>query len=300
LNEMISGIGKNLVKREGIKRGKGRNPVNSPMTDIGIAIIGRIGTTEIAIGIIGTGTGIGKGKEIGVVIVTEYATVIETEVGSVVATMSVIDTETVIGNVIVVEKGRVRENWKLKTMTVTRGGPVIGSLLMIKLNQNMRGGTDIAKGSGTMIALNPRMIMGGMNSPSMSISIQIKTMTLSTMSIVEVGDSMIIWMSLMTLTATINILIEWRRMITIMSVQHLSHVKGRKLEMWSVNIDAQRDHFLGSTSTETASISQLVLLLFWASFNQRSGVFLGATSFCMDVGFSFSLLTKTLCLKVYD
>lgn len=293
---MISGIGKNLVKREGIKRGKGRNPVNSPMTDIGIAIIGRIGTTEIAIGgIIGTGTGIGKGKETGVVIVTEYATVIETEVGSVVATTSVIDTETVIGNVIVVEKGRVRENWKLKTMTVTRGGPVIGSLLMIKLNQNMRGGTGIVKGSGTMIALNPRMIMGGMNSPSMSISIQIKTMTLSTMSIVEVGDSMIIWMSLMTLTATINILIEWRRMITIMSVQHLSHVKGRKLEMWSVSIDAQRDHFLGSTSTETASISQLVLLLFWASFNQRSGVFLGATSICVDVGFSFSLLlTKTV------
>jgi hypothetical protein len=55
---MISGIGKNLVKKEGIETGKGRNPVNSPMTDIGIVIIGRIGTTEIAIGI-GTGTGTG-------------------------------------------------------------------------------------------------------------------------------------------------------------------------------------------------------------------------------------------------
>lgn len=195
---------------------------------------------------------------------TEFVTVIGgTEVGTVVVTTSVIDIETVIGNVIVLEKGRVRENWKLKTTTVTVGDPVIGSLLMIKLNQNMRG-TGIAKGSGTMITLNPRMIVGGMNSPSMmSISIQIKTMTLSTMSIVEVGDSMIIWMSLMTLTATINILIEWRRMITIMSVQHLSHEKGRKLEIWSGNIDAQRDHFLGSTSTEFASISQLVLLLFW-------------------------------------
>lgn len=80
--------------------------MNSPTTDIGIVSIGRIGTTEIAIGI-GTGTRIGKEKEIGVVIVTEHA--IETEVGSVVATTSVIDTETVIGNVIVVEKGRVRE-----------------------------------------------------------------------------------------------------------------------------------------------------------------------------------------------
>lgn len=149
---------------------------------------------------------------------------------------------------------------------------------MIKLNQNMRR-TGIVKGSGTMITLNPRMIVGGMNSLSMSISIQIKTMTPSTMSIVEVGDSMIIWMSPMTLTATINILIEWRRMITIMSVQHLSHVKGRELEIWSVNIDAQRGHFLGSTSTETASVSQLMLLLFWALLNRRSGVFPGATSF---------------------
>jgi hypothetical protein len=104
LNEIIPGIGKNLVKREGIERGKGRNPVNSLTTDIGNVIIGRIGTTEIAIGI-GTGTRIGKEKEIGVVIVTEHVIAIETEVGSVVATTSVIDTEIVI----VLEKGRVKE-----------------------------------------------------------------------------------------------------------------------------------------------------------------------------------------------
>uniref|UniRef100_A0A2N9GFI9 Uncharacterized protein n=1 Tax=Fagus sylvatica TaxID=28930 RepID=A0A2N9GFI9_FAGSY len=44
-----------------------------------------------------------------------------------------------------------------------------------------------------MITLNQRMIVGGMNSPSMGISIQAKTKTLSLLSIVEVGASMIIW-----------------------------------------------------------------------------------------------------------
>ena len=68
-----------------------RNPVNAPMTGIGNVIIGRIGTTEIV-----TGTGIGREKETGVGIATEHVIVIESEVGIVAVTMSVIDTENVI------------------------------------------------------------------------------------------------------------------------------------------------------------------------------------------------------------
>ena len=93
LNDLISGIRKNHVKGERTKRGNGRNRVNAPMIDIGIVIIGRIGTIEIV-------TGTGKEKETGVGIVTEYVIVIETEVGIVVVTMSVIEIETVIGGMI--------------------------------------------------------------------------------------------------------------------------------------------------------------------------------------------------------
>jgi hypothetical protein len=71
------------VKGEGTKRGNGRNRINAPMTDIGIVIIGRIGTTEIV-------TGTRKEKDTRVGIVTELMIVIETKVGIVVVTMSVI------------------------------------------------------------------------------------------------------------------------------------------------------------------------------------------------------------------
>lgn len=154
----------------------------------------------------------------------------------------------------------------LKTMTVNKVGLVIGSLIMIELNQNTRG-TCLVKRSGNMITLTLRMIVGGMTRPNMGISIQTKILTLSTMSIIEVEDSMITWISRMTMTDMINILIavvnmiRWTMMITIMSVQHLSPVKGRELEIWSVNIDTQIGHFLGRTSTEAANTVQLVSLL---------------------------------------
>jgi hypothetical protein len=56
-------------------------------------------------------------------------------------------------------------------------------------------------------------------------------------------------------------MIEWRMMITNMSVQHQSLVKGREQEMWSMSIDDRRGHFLGSTSTKAAGTSQVLLLL---------------------------------------
>jgi hypothetical protein len=234
LNELISGIGKNHVKGEGTKRGNGRNGVNAPMTDIRIVIIGRIGTTEIVIGT-------RKEKDTGVGIATELVIVIETKVGIVVVTMSVI--------VIALERGRVKETMMLKTMTMIVGGLVIGNLIMIGLNRNMRG-TDMVRGRRTMITLNQRMIVGGMNSLSMGISIQTETKkTLSLMSVVEVGASMIIWMSRTTMTNMNNIMtvvmtnmIEWRMMITKMSMQHRSHVKGREQEMWSMSIKDWSDY----------------------------------------------------------
>ena len=62
------------MKGEGTKRGNGRNRVNASMTDIGIMIIGRIGTIEIV-------TGTRKEKDTGVGIATELVIVIETRLG---------------------------------------------------------------------------------------------------------------------------------------------------------------------------------------------------------------------------
>jgi hypothetical protein len=186
-------------------------------------IIGRIGTTEIV-------TGTGKEKDTGVGIV------IETKVGIVVVTMSVI--------VIALERGRVKETMMLNTMTMIVGGLVIGNLIMIGLNQNMRG-TDMVRGRRTMITLNQRMIVGGMNSLSMGISIQTKTKkTLSLMSVVEVGPNMIIWMSRTTRTVVMTNMIEWRMMIINMSMQHQSHVTGREQDMWSMSITNWSDHHI--------------------------------------------------------
>uniref|UniRef100_A0A2N9H5B8 Uncharacterized protein n=1 Tax=Fagus sylvatica TaxID=28930 RepID=A0A2N9H5B8_FAGSY len=186
-------------------------------------IIGRIGTTEIV-------TGTGKEKDTGVGIV------IETKVGIVVVTMSVI--------VIALERGRVKETMMLNTMTMIVGGLVIGNLIMIGLNQNMRG-TDMVRGRRTMITLNQRMIVGGMNSLSMGISIQTKTKkTLSLMSVVEVGPNMIIWMSRTTMTVVMTNMIEWRMMIINMSMQHRSHVTGREQHMWSMSITNWSDHHI--------------------------------------------------------
>ena len=178
------------MKGEGTKRRNGRNRVNAPMTDIGIMIIGRIDTIEIV-------TRTRKEKDIGVGMATKYVIVIETKVRIVVVTMSVI----VI--VIALERRRVKETMMLKTMTMIMGGLVIGNLIMIRLNRNMRG-TNMIKGRRTMITLNQKMIMGGMNSLSMGISIQTKTKTLSLMSVIEVGASMIIWMSRTTMTVMTN------------------------------------------------------------------------------------------------
>jgi hypothetical protein len=141
------------MKGEGTKRGNGRNRVNAPMTDIRIVIIGRIGTTKIV-------TGTRKEKDTRVGIATELVIVIETKVGIVVVIMSVI--------VIALERGRVKETMMLKTMIMIVGGLVIGNLIMIGLNRNMRG-TDMVRGRRTMITLNQWMIVGGMCYPNINL-----------------------------------------------------------------------------------------------------------------------------------
>lgn len=88
-------------------------------------------------------------------------------------------------------------------------------------------------------------------------------------------------MTVMTniMTVVMTNMIEWRMMITNMSVQHQSRVKGREQEMWSMSIDDQRGHFLGNMSTKAVGTSQLVLLLV------RNRVM-----FCRDIPFLVMLI----------
>lgn len=177
--------------------------MSAPMTGQGIVTTEKIGITEIV-----------KERE------TEGVTVIEhvIEVGTVAVTMSVIERETMV--VIVLGTGR----GTMKLVTITMG------VLMIGMNRNMRG-IDMVK--GTMIMPSQRMIWAGMNNLSRVKSCQMQKMTciMITTSIAEAGDGMITWMFKVIMAAVIYIMapiamaIIWRRMITTMIVEHLSHGK---------------------------------------------------------------------------
>lgn len=248
---MILGTEKNPVKGGKRRRENGRShvsaPKNAPMTSLENVIIGRIGITGT---VIETGTRKGKGKEIVVVIVIVEGT----EGGIVVATMSVIEIETVTGSGIALERGR--EIMKLGYQIMIVGARVIKSLIMTALNQNMRG-TDVAKESEIMILLPQKMTRVGLNNLNMAIGTQTLTMILSTMSVIE-ASMMIIWMPSMTMIVTnciliaimIAMMIEWRKMITIMKKHQLRRVKGREVEMWSVIISVLRDQSLGSMNID--------------------------------------------------
>ena len=236
------------MKEEKRKKRKenGRSPasalVNAPMTSLEIVITEKIGTTEI---VIETGTRTGIGKEIVVVVI---GIVLVNEDGIVVGTMSmvVIETETVIGSVIVIialETGRGIT--KLGNLSMTVAVP------MIILNQNMRG-SDMGIGSGVMTTLPQKMTRVGLNNLGMAIGTRSQMMMLSPTSIIVA--SMINWMSSMMMTATNNILtvlmiamIEWKRMITIMNKHQLIPVKGRGVEMSSEIIRGHLDHYLETT-----------------------------------------------------
>lgn len=212
--DMVTGIGKDPVKGEGIERGNGRSLVSAPMTDQEIVIIEMIDTIEIV-----TELETARGREAEGVTVTEHVTVIAA--GIVVVIMNVIEKGTVIGSVIVIAlvKGRGTGIMKLVTLTVTEDIPVIGILTMIVLIQNM---SETAMVKGTMILLTRKMIVDGMT-------------TLSSMSIVGVMVIMTVIISTMMMIMTD--MIRWRKMITIMTVQRLSHVTRREHGISIGNID---------------------------------------------------------------
>lgn len=168
---MGTGIEKNPVKGEGIERENGKSLMSALMTDQGIMIIGRIGTTETA-----TGTETEIGRETGAVIV--IADVTEIVAGTVVGNMSVIVT--------VLERGRGigKEIMNLGTLTMSEDVPVVESTTMTLWNQNMSE-IGMVRGRGTMIMLSRRMILNGMNSVITGIGIQKLSMTMDTTSILN-------------------------------------------------------------------------------------------------------------------
>lgn len=273
------------MKGEGIKRENGRNPVSAPlnahMIGLGIVIIERIDTTEI---VIGTGTGIEKKKEN--VVVIELVIVIED--GTVAVTMSVIETETMIGSVIVIAPEKGRGIMKLGTLTLTVAIPVIRNLNMIVLSPSMKG-IGMVKRIGIMTTQHQMMIEGGMNNQNMGIGTQVVIgivipSIMSTTTII--AGSTIIWMSRGNMTVMSNILImivtgtiKGRRNIT-MNVQHLSHVKERKLEMWTVTIDALRGPFLGSMNTRLEGSEgtppRIPVCMFFSLFDLKMACFVAA------------------------
>lgn len=230
---MVTGIWKDPVKGGGIERGNGRSPVSSPMTDQEIVIIGMIDTIEIV-----TELETERGREIEGVNVTVTEHVIMIAAGIVVVIMNVIEKKTVIGSVIVIAlvKGRGTGIMKLVTLTVTEGIPVIGILTMIVLIQNM---SETAMVKGTMILLTRKMIVDGMTA-------------MRTMSIIGVMVIMTVIISTMMMIMTA--MIRWRKMITITTVQRLSHVTRREHEIWIVNIDAWVGRSLCMMMTEKAGI----------------------------------------------
>lgn len=233
--DMVTGIGKDPVKGGEIERGNGRSPVSSPMTDQEIVIIEMIDTIEIVTEL---ETERGRKTEGVNVTVTEHVIVIAA--GIVVVIMNVIEKKTVIGSVIVIAlvKGRGTGIMKLVTLTVTKGIPVIGILTMIVLIQNM---SETAMVKGTMILLTRKMIVDGMTA-------------MRTMSIIGVMVIMTVIISTMMMIMTA--MIRWRKMITVTTVQRLSHVTRREHEIWIVNIDAWVGRSLCMMMTEKAGIQR--------------------------------------------
>jgi len=272
MNGRETGRGKNLVKGE--ESESGRNLVSVLMTDQGIVIIGKIGTTEIA-----TGTERGTGKETRVVIVREDVTVTGSGTVVVVGTMIVI--ETGIATVTALERGKGigigKRIMKLGRASMTGGGPVIKIMIMTELNQNMSETVMGWRGSATMILLSlRRKILNGINTTViMGIGVlKLNMMTMiDSMSFISTNKTvanMTIWMSrrLLLITTTMIILIvivinmtKWRRTTTLMIERHLNIVKRRDLELTNVNMCVLRGLFLVSMNTREFDYASLLFML---------------------------------------
>lgn len=255
-----TGRGKNLEKGE--ESESGRNLVSALMTDQGIVIIGKTGTTEIA-----TGTERGTGKETRVVIVREDVT--GTGSGTVVVVGTMIVIETGIATVTALERGKGigigKRIMKLGRASMTGGGPVIKIMIMTELNQNMSETVMGWRGSTSMILLSlRRKILNGINTTVimsigvLKLNMMSMTDSMSFISTNKTVANMTVWMSrrLLLITTTMIILIvivinmtKWRRTTTLMIERHLNIVKRRDLELMNGNMCVLRGLFLVSMNT---------------------------------------------------
>lgn len=273
MNKTVAGRGKNLVKGE--ESESGRSLVSVLMTNQGIVIIGKIGTTETV-----TGTERRTGKETGVVrlvIVREDVTVIGAGTVVVVGTMNVKETGSV--TVSALEKGTGRgiglgkRIMKLERVSMTGGGPAIKIMIMTEWNQNMSETGMGWRGSATMIPLSlRRMILNGINTTVIMgtsvLKLNMMTMT-DIMSIInKTVANMTIWMSkrLLLITTTMIILIvivinmtKWRRTTTLMSERRLNSVKRRDLECLTVIMCDLKGLFLVSMNTSQFDFAPHIL-----------------------------------------
>lgn len=221
---MESEMGKSLMTKEETEKEIERSLANVPMRDLRTVTSEKTGITEIVIGL-GIEIGIGIEREIVAMNVIEHVI----EDGIEVVTMSV--TEIVIAIVIGIEIGRGIGIGIMKgdIQTLIVVAPMIGTI-MIGLNQNMKR-IDMVIGTGILIVLKLRMVVGGMISLTMGTDTQTLIMipsTMITLNIAEVEGNMITQKAIMTKIVMISMMIEWR-MITIMSVALLNHMIERGL-----------------------------------------------------------------------
>ena len=238
----VIGTEKSHGKEVRTEIGIGNGHVNTLVIGEGIVIIGMIGITETGIGI-GTGIGTGTERETVDVIEIEDVTVIEIEDVTVIATGIV--------NMIVIVTGI----GIMKLGKPIGDAHMTGKLIMIIMNSNMIK-TVMVREIATM---NRRMIVGGTINLHMDIGMQILTIILipmTTMNVIEDEGNMIMVMTKVTITISILIMIGWKMTVPLRG-QHLNPVKGREIEIWTVNTDAQRGPILGSTITRNLSVTHL-------------------------------------------
>lgn len=228
---------KNHVKGEEIEIEieNGRDLVSMLMTNQGIVITRRIGTTEIE-----TETGIRR--ETGGVIVTAdvivVVTVTVTMVEIVLESLNAIEIGAVIGSGTALKRGRGIGQGviRLGTPTKSKGLPlIIGSMITTAWDQNMRG-IDMVRGGGSMSMLSQKKIIrNGMERMIMGISVQKLSTTKATIiSQIAIRIHMIQWK-----TTAITLLME----------VPLRSVEGLKFKIWTMNMGTWRGQFLATMNS---------------------------------------------------
>lgn len=145
--------------------------------------------------------------------------------------------------IVIVKKTRIMKLGKL-----SGDGPMIGELIMILLNLNMRRNLMVKESEAMMI------IVGGTINLGMGTGMQILKMILISMTIMSIIEDGCSTMKEMTMVITINILILLRLKMTIpLNVQNLNHVIGTETVIRTVIIIAQRGPILENMITRNLS-----------------------------------------------